>query len=93
MKRGETGDTDRWLVGVMGAVGGLMVMVVVGFQAQIDARQDEAIREVAKVVERGNTSAEKVADKLGEVTVELARIQARGDENQRADNQREADRK
>lgn len=49
----------------MGAVGGLMVVVVVGFQAQIDSRQDDALRHVVETMreinQRQDTSAKELS--------------------------------
>lgn len=70
---GDGGDTNRWLIGVMGTVGAFMVTLVVGFQAKIDQRQDEALqgvvtmsREIREEQDKANLRQDQLIDRVAE---------------------------
>ncbi len=84
----QTGETNRWLVGIIGAVGAMAIVITVGFQAQVDQRQDESLRQVAELnaevhrrqdaqPERSEERAERITDTLNTAVQALKVLEAR----------------
>lgn len=76
----QGGDTNRWLIGIMGVVGAFVVTTVLGFQARVDARQDEVLKQVvelnAQIRQEQDRSTDMLAKALGDVAKSVADVSA-----------------